>query len=522
MEVSEIARSHWSREVESYNGCSGPDGRLHVRGGFVEITTHESITSVVAVWDRNYGRKVLAHGAYMCATDSARKCVRDGFPFGPSFDPTRPANWEYFEENDSWRRPVPMGEFRILPFVGDSWVLAFVPDYQFSIVDVDSNTLDRFKAHATGWESFLIESPRITLLWKGTRRNFTASSHPGELASCRIDEQMVVLLIPHEAPSDKHPRGTVAVEVVSGLEVKRVAVCPLSKGLGDVWSYEGPADFDAIPTMDSTSAPPTSTWAREADPEQDAHVAGASRGSSQAQPPRAAHNRSGLDPQVRRCFGRFLVAMAAARIGGALEPKGIGIRRQWVEQFARLAELGVRVRGRGNALRLGLEGPSRIKLLGGPRTLRYAVNCLRRHSPLMCIDEAGEQVFPFDELHRRDSELARWVIQNFPDEASEDAGVRVDSEPPAPPPPRAEPASPPSPSPPSQAPDSDGAAPAAPVDRADVEKFWAAHHERERCEAQEGPDDDDDPMKEKNLYYQPIWSEPTGRGTARGPPKGDK
>jgi hypothetical protein len=369
---------------------------VDIPGGTIFVQPTGKFCEAILSWEHEYGATVLARGTY--ATVNAR--ITDVLLDGPDVPPVHEVGFERlnlveFADDRSTRATVPRGELRFKPFLDKSIAMLVSADRSLRLCQ-----LGEYETLASLAETYTEEwaaSPRLVVFFRGKLREFRASNIAGELGMHRIDERTRLVLVPHSLdPSGES--GSVALELMSGDDVELLAIVPIlgkhqdlvlwsdgsvrPNGRGRAWRPQVSRQAAKVQTKTVERRP------HKLDPS--------------PLPPEAA-----MLPGVQELLGRYLEEVREAAGPGKS-------MRAELSPLQRCAEKGVRIRGRGAALRQGFEAAGEFTFRGGTRTFQNFVKGLVDDGILARPCEDGRaREFVFDELFDPDSETVARLFERY-------------------------------------------------------------------------------------------------------------
>jgi hypothetical protein len=371
--------------------CGGRDWAVKCPEGWMELTSHGDMWTVIFDFNNGYGRKEIVHDYLHVALRRITAVLEGGTPFFPSHVPGAPIRWTHFEFDNSYRAVFHDGEFRLRTFKG-GWLLVYLTaDEAFVPVAWSREPRDFMGGIERVLGEILKHARRVTVLHDGNPEFFKISDHPGELARCRLDHETVVTLGEH----DVEFKGEIAIprfavkkfgcaETIDVLRIteQRAIMSPIGAST--------PVNYKQI---GHSTAPTTAGRARH-------------QGREDGVPPQPQDVLTPLNPSIKDAFVNHLNEVAT--IGGP----GRAIRKKLVPVFSRLADVGNPFRGRGKVLQEQLAKLSGGKL-GCDRAFRYAMTTFLEHSCLIRHD-GDDLVMDFDDLRDPTSALSRSLAPWLP------------------------------------------------------------------------------------------------------------
>lgn len=375
--------------------CGGRDWVIKCPEGWMELTSHGDMWTVIFVFNNGYGRKEIVHDYLHVALRRITAVLEGGTPFFPSHVPGAPIRWTHFEFDNSYRAVFHDGEFRLRTFKG-GWLLVYVTaDEAFVPVAWSREPRDFTDGIERVLGEILKHARRVTVLHDGNPVFFKISDHPGELARCRLDHETVVTLGEH----DLDFKGEIAIP---RLALKKF-------GCAETIEVLRITEQRAIISPIGTSTPVNNKHNNKHIGHSTARTtAGRARdqGREDGVPPQPQDVLTPLNPSIKEAFVNHLNEVAT--IGGP----GRAIRKKLVPVFSRLADVGTPFRGRGKVLQEQLAKLSGGKL-GCDRAFRYAMTTFLEHSCLIRHD-GDDLVMDFDDLRDPTSALSRSLAPWLP------------------------------------------------------------------------------------------------------------
>lgn len=265
-----------------------------------------------AEFTHNRGAREVSRGTLENVLAKIGDWRRNGLSVGPYHMPEGAYQWTNYEDG-SLRATTPLGEARILPFVGDLFILVLVPDDALCVL-VEGRIIEELKRLA--YDHAVV--PRAAIRISGFRYDFRASSRPGEIAQVEVHGVKYVL-VPHMTESGV---ACVAVEAVLPSSaraadlplVQRLAVHRLVdlEFLEVLWSNEDDGSHSAWSTPWPHSAPQEASNARSTESAPKPGDAGA-RASSAGEDGRPGGARTASTTRVAAKLGGARATASAAR-----------------------------------------------------------------------------------------------------------------------------------------------------------------------------------------------------------------
>jgi hypothetical protein len=371
--------------------CGGHDWVIKCPEGWMELTSHGDIWTVVFNFNHGYGRKEIHRGQLYEALRKISEVVEGGTPFLPVHLPGAPTCWTHFEYDNSYRAVFHEGEFRIRTFKG-GWLLVYVTADQAFVPVAWGREPREFTATIEYVLSDIHKKlRRVAVLHDGNFFYFQMSDHPGEIARCRLDHETVVTLGEHDVEfKDELAIPRLAVKIfgcaetidVLGINEERAIMSPIGAST--------PVNYKQIPHSNVRT---TAGRARH-------------QGREDGVQPQPQDVLTPLNPSIKEAFVNHLNEVAT--IGGP----GRAIRKKLVSVFSRLADVGNPYRGRGKVLQEQLAKLSGGKL-GCDRAFRYAMTTFLEHSCLIRHD-GDDLVMDFPDLRDPTSALYRSLAPWLP------------------------------------------------------------------------------------------------------------
>lgn len=323
------------------------------------------------VFEHGYGTSEFTRGSLADCLEQTVLLMREGAPYPPPHQPGAALRWYHFPHDGSHRTTLPGGELRILGHAGSKYLVHVRRDG--CCVFGRGTELELFDVAEKNYSDFERLHKPLSVVHRGRRYNLQVTHNGEDIAA---------------ATAADGTRFAVRITGDDKLHLGR-----LSDGVrSDIRTIVGA--FDDLPEI---------LWPEEAEPK------------PQADPtllapepvclPPETHPTGPLHPEVRAATVAFFDYLVMLR--------GVGkaMRLQCRQIFEFLLDRGIRVSGRGEALRKQLVAVSGTKMFGCMRAFRYAMATCRRLGLL--VSDGTLDVFPFDAFHDPVSSFARNVVAVF-------------------------------------------------------------------------------------------------------------
>lgn len=345
---------------------------LRAADGHIEIRPLAGDHVGIIVFDHGYGSSEFVRGPFLDCLERALHVIREGTHHPPSHEPGAPLRWHHFTHDESHRATLPGGELRVVKHAGTCFLVhvrrdsccVFGCGSKDELLEAVKSSYSKFEAH---------HRP-LSIVHRGRRYDLKLTFNSDDLAAVTAGDGT---------------RFSVRITGNDTLHLDRLAEGERSCIKTFAHAFDGLPEFlwsDGIEPspQQSSPTPPALGTVRP------------SAGSRPAGP---------LTPEVRAAT--LAMFQYLAMLGGA----GMCVRLWCRTAFERLADLGIRVQGRGEELRKQLKLHSGVDLPGGMRVFRYAMATCRKLGLL--VSDGTLDIFPFDDLHDPASEFARAVVAVF-------------------------------------------------------------------------------------------------------------
>lgn len=345
--------------------------RFPVPEGHVELRPVSQGHVGIIVFAQGYGSSEFARGPLWHCLQRAAVIVREGAPYPPAHEPGAPLRWHHFPHDGSHRATLPGGELRILGHNGAKFLVHVRRDS--CCIFGSATELELFEAAEILYSEFETRHRPLSVEYRGRRYNLQVSAGGDDLAATSATDGT---------------RFSVRIDRDNALHLERLTedVRSRIKTFPDV--------FDGLPEL---------LWSDSGDQTKHHSAPHITLGQIRLCP--EIHPTGSLTPQVRAA------ALACFEYLARLRGAGKTVRERLRHIFEILAERGVRVRGRGEAMRTQLVSCSGAELPAGLRTFRWAMATCRKLG--LVVPDGTDDVLPFDTLHDPESEFARALVAAF-------------------------------------------------------------------------------------------------------------